>query len=200
VHHSKVDVPSPTPPEPEPDLELMARVSGKDPAAERILVRRLSGRVARLARLLSGPSVDADDAAQLALLEILASAGTFRVAASLEAWADRITVRTVARLVRRESAHKSLLARWIVPGELPWGRRSDAGGEPLGLDAILARLSPERREALVLRHALEYSVEEIAELTGAPVGTVKDRLVAGRKEIRKALERDARRAERRRPS
>jgi len=178
----------------------MARVSAKDPVAERILVRRLSGRVARLARLLSGPSVDADDAAQLALLEILGSAGTVRVAASLEAWADRITVRTVARLVRRESAHKSLLARWIVPGELPWGRRDDAATEPLGLDAMLARLSAERREALVLRHALEYSVEEIAELTGAHVGTVKDRLVAGRKEIRKALERDARRAERRRPS
>lgn len=195
-----MDVPSPTPPELEPDLELMARVSRKEAAAERALVRRLFGRVARLARLLSGPSVDADDASQLALLEILASAGTFRVAASLEAWADRITVRTVARLVRRESARKGLLARWVVPGELPWGRRLESGAEPLGLEALLARLSPERREALVLRHSLEYSVEEIAELTGAPVGTVKDRLVAGRKELRKALERDALRVERRRSS
>jgi RNA polymerase sigma-70 factor (ECF subfamily) len=193
-----MDVPAPTPPDLEPDLELMGRVSRKEPTAERAVVRRLSGRVARLARLLSGASVDADDAAQVALLEILASAGTFRVAASLEAWADRITVRTVARLVRRESAHKSLLARWVVPGELPWGKRPEPLTEPLGLDALLVRLSPERREALVLRHALEYSVEEIAELTGAPLGTVKDRLVAARRELRKALERDARRAERRR--
>ena len=200
MHHSKVDVPSATPPDVEPDLELMARVARKESAAERALVRRLFGRVARLARLLSGPTVDPDDAAQVALLEILASAGTFRVAASLEAWADRITVRTVARLVRRESAHKSLLARWVVPGELPWGKRTEPSNEPLGLDALLARLSPERREALVLRHALEYSVEEIAELTGAPLGTVKDRLVAARKELRMALERDARRAEHRRQS
>jgi len=195
-----VDLPSPTPPDLEPDLELLARVSRKEPAAERALVRRLFSRIARLARLLSGPSVDPDDAAQLALLEILASAGNFRVAASLEAWADRITVRTVARLVRRETTRRGLLARWVAPGELPWGRRLESGSEPLGLSALLAALSPERREALVLRHALEYTVEEIAELTGAPIGTVKDRLVAGRKELRKALERDARRVERRRPS
>lgn len=172
----------------------MARVARREPGAERELVKRLSGRVGRLARLLSGALVDADDAAQLALLEILTSAASFRVASSLEGWADRIAVRTVRRLVRRELARKSLLARWVAPGEPPWGRRSDGGGEPLGLEAMLARLSPERREALVLRHALEYSVEEIAELTAAPVGTVKDRLVAARKELRRALEREAARA------
>jgi len=186
--------------ESESDLDLMARVSRKDAAAERVLVRRLSGRVARLARLLSGNLVEADDAAQLSLLEILGSAGTFRIAVSLEGWADRITVRTVRRLIRRELARKSLLTRWVVPGELPWGRRADLGAEPLGLDALLARLSPERRETLVLRHALEYTVEEIAELTSAPVGTVKDRLVAARKEIRRALEREAVRAGRGSPS
>jgi RNA polymerase sigma-70 factor (ECF subfamily) len=195
-----VDVRLPLTPEGESDLDLMARVSRKDPAAERALMRRLSGRVGRLARLLSGTLVDADDAAQLSLLEILGSAGTFRIAASLVGWADRITVRTVRRLIRRELARKSLLARWVIPGELPWGRRSDVGVEPLGLDALLTRLSPERREALVLRHALEYSVEEIAELTGAPIGTVKDRLVAARKEIRSALEREAARAARGRSS
>ena len=178
----------------------MARVSRKDAVAERTLVRRLSGRVGRLSRLLSGAVVDPDDAAQLSLLEILGSASTFLTAVSLEGWADRITVRTVRRLIRRELARRSLLARWVTPGELPWGRRGDPGREPLGLDALLIRLSPERREVLVLRHALEYSVEEIAELTSAPVGTVKDRLVAARKELRRALEREAARALRGRSS
>jgi len=75
---------------------------------------------------------------------------------------------------------------------LPWGKKEEPGqSDRIGLDAVLARLSPLRREALVLRHALEFSVEEIAELTGAPPGTVKDRLVAGRKQLRRMLERDA---------
>ena len=41
--------------------------------------------------------------------------------------------------------------------------------------------------------ALGYTIEEIAELTDAPVGTVKDRLVVARRELRSMLEREARR-------
>jgi RNA polymerase sigma-70 factor (ECF subfamily) len=186
-----VDVPASTPPGNDPDLALMGRVARREPAAERALVERLTSRVRRLARLLSGTLVDPDDAAQMALLEILRSAAGFRVAMSLERWADRIAVRTTRRLVRREIERRGLLARWIAPGSLPWGLRDSPFPEPVGLEAFLDRLSPERREALVLRHALEYSVEEIAELTGAPMGTVKDRLVSARKELRRALEREA---------
>lgn len=169
----------------------MSLVARQDARAQRVLVERLSERVRRIARLLSGTSVDPDDAAQLALLEILRSAASFRVATNLERWADRISARTTLRLVRREHQRRSLLTRWLVPGALPWGKRDEANqGERIGLDSILARLSPPRREALVLRHALEFSIEEIAELTGAPEGTVKDRLVAARKQMRRLLERD----------
>jgi RNA polymerase sigma-70 factor (ECF subfamily) len=185
-----MDVPFQTPPEGDPDLALMASVARREPAAERALVERLSSRVRRLSRMLSGTLVDADDAAQLALLEILRSAAGFRVAMSLERWADRITVRTTRRLVRRELERKGLLARWIAPGSMPWGLKESSPPERVGLESFLDRLSPERREALVMRHTLEYSVEEIAELTGAPVGTVKDRLVSARKELRRALERE----------
>jgi RNA polymerase sigma-70 factor (ECF subfamily) len=61
----------------------------------------------------------------------------------------------------------------------------------MGIDALLDRLSDERRTAFVLRHLAEYSVDEIAELTGAPPGTVKDRLVSARKQLRNWLRRDA---------
>ncbi len=186
-----MDVPFQTPPDDEPDLALMASVARREPAAERALVERLSSRVRRLSKMLAGTLVDADDAAQISLLEILRSASGFRVAMSLERWADRITVRTTRRLMRREIERKGLLARWVAPGSLPWGRKDSSFSEPVGLDTFLDRLAPERREALVLRHALEYSVEEIAELTGAPIGTVKDRLVSARKQLRRALEKDA---------
>jgi RNA polymerase sigma-70 factor (ECF subfamily) len=66
----------------------------------------------------------------------------------------------------------------------------------MGIEALLDRLSDDRRTAFVLRHALEYTVEEVAELTESPVGTVKDRLVASRKLLRRMIEREAERAER----
>ena len=182
------------------DLELMARVARKDPVAQRLLVERVGGRVFNVSRLLCGASADAEDAAQLSLIEILKSAETFRVAENLEAWTDRITVRTTLRARRRERARRSLLSRWLSPGFFPWGTPSstparDAGG----VERFLDQLDPERRRAFVLHHALDYTVDEIAEATGAPVGTVKDRLVMARRTLRRFIERDARRAGWRRP-
>jgi RNA polymerase sigma-70 factor (ECF subfamily) len=115
------------------------------------------------------------------------------VEASLERWTDRITARTALRLNRRERSRAQLLERWLSPGTLPWGTPLQATlGVSAGLDSFLARLPAARREAFVLRHALEYSVDEIAELTDAPRGTVKDRLVSARKQLKKMVERDAR--------
>jgi len=174
----------------------MAAVSARDPRAERQVVERLAGRVRRVTGLLRRSPADAEDAAQLALLEILSSAGSFRVALSLEHWADRIATRVALRQRRRERGHQSLLSRWLNPGTLPWGAEGQTpAGERPGLEAFLGELSEERREAFVLRHALDHTVEEIAVLTGAPIGTVKDRLVAARKQLRRKLEHDARRVD-----
>lgn len=182
------------------DLELMVRVARKDPVAQRLLVERVGGRVFNVSRLLCGRTADAEDAAQLSLIEILKSAESFRVAENLDAWTDRITVRTTLRVRRRERERRSLLARWLSPGFLPWGSPSSTPPrEAAFVDRFLDQLDPERRRAFVLHHALDYTVDEIAEATGAPVGTVKDRLVMARRTLRRFIERDARRVERRRP-
>jgi RNA polymerase sigma-70 factor, ECF subfamily len=173
----------------EPDTELMARVAAGDASAQRVLVQRLAGRVRKLAGLLCRNAADADDAAQLALIEILRSAQGFRVATSLERWAERIAIRATLQTARRERARKGLLERWLPTDVQPWGSSAtEPAVDQIGLDTLLERLSSERQQAFVLRHALDYTVEEIAELTGAPVGTVKDRLVTARKQLRRLLD------------
>jgi len=175
-------------PDAQADVDLMAAVAASDPAAQRAVAKRLAPRVRKVAGLLCRNSADADDAAQAALIEILKSAATFRVATSLERWAERVTIRTTLRAERRERSRRGLLERWVPADLLPWGGpTSQAGVEQVSLDALLNRLSPERFQAFVLHHALDYTVDEIAELTGAPPGTVKDRLVMARKQLRKLL-------------
>lgn len=172
----------------ESDVQLMAAVARSDAAAQRAVVQRLAPRVRKVTGLLCRAAADADDAAQLALIEILKSADTFRVAVSLERWAERITIRTTLRAARRERNRRGLLERWLPAGMLPWGGPpTQSSVEAIGLDALLQRLSQERFQALLLHHALDYTVEEIADLTGTPVGTVKDRLVSARKQLRKLL-------------
>lgn len=178
-----------SPPDAQADLELMARVAASEPSAQRILVERLARRVRRVAGLICRNAADADDAAQLALIEILRTAHGFRVASSLERWAERITVRATLQTARRERTRKGLLERWLPANGQPWGgSTTQPAAEQIGLDALLHRLSNDRYEAFVLHHALDYTVDEISELTGAPVGTVKDRLVMARKQLRRLVD------------
>jgi RNA polymerase sigma-70 factor (ECF subfamily) len=178
-----------TPADAQADVELMARVAARDPSAQRTVVQRLARCVRKVTGLLCRSRADADDAAQLALIEILRSARSFRVATSLERWAERVTVRATLKTARRERARKGLLERWLPADVQPWGSSAtEPAVDEIGLDALLQRLSSDRYQVFVLHHALDYTVEEISELTGAPVGTVKDRLVTARKQLRRLLD------------
>lgn len=182
-----------TSPDAQADVELMAAVAANEPSAQRLVAQRLAPRVRKVTGLLCRSAADADDAAQAALIEILRSAASFRVATSLERWAERVTVRTTLRSARRERSRRSLLERWVPADWLPWGAPTPQSSvQEVSLETLLKRLSHERFEAFVLHHALDYTVEEIADLTGAPPGTVKDRLVMARKQLRKLLAAEAR--------
>lgn len=167
------------------DADLMSRVALDEPHAQRILVRRLLVRVQRLCRALLRNGHDAQDAAQLSMLEIFQSARSFRGDSSLERWADRITVRTALRASRSERRAQ----RTLLDTETP--RASAAAGEEVVLaQEYLGRLSERQRTVLILRHGFEYSIEEIAELSGISPNSVKDRLLRGRGLIRQMIRRE----------
>jgi RNA polymerase sigma-70 factor (ECF subfamily) len=176
------------------DLGLMKLVASGDARAQRVLAHRLASRVQRVAQRLLSQRADADDAAQLALIEILRSAESFRDESSIERWADRITVRTSLRFARDQRKRPWFLGG-RVDAELVRAEVDDSiprEDTPRRLDAYLSELPSARREVLVLKHALGYTTDEIAELLDTPIGTVKDRLVAARKQIRKLIVRELR--------
>ena len=163
------------------DAELMSRVALEEPAAQRILVRRLLGRVQRLCRALLRNGHDAQDAAQLSLLEIFQSARSFRGDSSVERWAERTALRA-SRAERRAQR---------PPLDVETRRTSAATGEDVVLaQEYLHRISERQRTVLILRHGFEYSIEEIAELSGISPNSVKDRLLRGRGLIRQMVRRE----------
>jgi len=174
------------------ELALMKRVAQGDPRAQRVLAHRLSPRVQRLARRLLNNATDAEDAAQNSLLEILRSAGGYAEQSSIERWADRITVRTSLRLAREQRKPWLLGSLIDVEGLASIGRRGVAEQTPRPIESYLAELKDGRREVLVMKHALGYTTEEIAEALELPVGTIKDRLVTARKQLRKVISREMR--------
>lgn len=170
----------------------MQRVSQGDQHAQRLLALRLAPRVQRLAHRLLAGHPDAEDAAQNALLEILRGAHAYAERSSVERWADRIAARTILRFAREQRRPWSLRSS-TEADDLPAPIEDDSlvDETPRQLTTYLAQLPEPRREVLVLKHALGYSTEEIATQLDLPLGTVKDRLVAARKHLRKLIQRDA---------
>jgi RNA polymerase sigma-70 factor, ECF subfamily len=172
------------------DDAQLARDAATDPIARDALARRLGPRVRRLSASLLRNAHDAEDAAQLAMLEIVKSAPSFRGESTLEAWSDRIAVRTAIR-VARERRLASVRSEALEPDELPHPAREDATeGLPRPLLAYLEELPEARRTVLVLRHAMGYSLQEIADTTGVSINTVKDRLLSARDQVRRIVRRD----------
>lgn len=180
-------------PDADADLELMRRVARRDPSAQRQLVDRLVRRVRKLALLLLGDIPEVEDACQLALLEVLQSASSFRQLEPIEPWADRITVQTTLRLSQQLRTQRNVFERLNEQlAEMLPSLQVDARGAT-DLERFLGRLSRKRREAMVLKYALGYTVEEIAQITNVPTGTVKDRLIISKRQLRAMLRRETKR-------
>jgi len=166
------------------DIELMNRVARGDADAQRQVVRRLFRRVEGLCRAVLRNSEEALDARQLSLVEILSSAHGFRGTSTLERWADRITVRTALRAVASE--------RRAQRAPVDFERDSN---HPTNESWLLARqyldgVSERQRMVVIMRHGLEYSIEEIAEMTGISENTIKDRLLRARGVMRRMCRRE----------
>jgi DNA-directed RNA polymerase specialized sigma24 family protein len=127
--------------------------------------------------------LDAEDAAQHALIEVLRTAHQYRSDVSVERFCDGLAGRSIARFARAVRRRKSgpEKADDGVGDELS---EHDARSTLSGLSAQLARLSHVRREALVLRHVLGFSVDEIGDLTRAQPSMVRERLLAARRDMR----------------
>ena len=143
-----------------------------------------------LARWLSRSSADADDIVQDAMLRAFRAFDGFR-GDDARAWLLTI-VRNCCRSAGAASQRRGHVA---LDEEIP---AEGAGPEDSALaasrrrhlDGLLARLPEEFREVLVLREMEDMSYREIAEITGAPIGTVMSRLARARAMMRERIGND----------
>jgi len=149
-----------------------------------------------LARWLMRTAEDAEDALQEAILRAFRSFGRQRPT-SPRAWLLRI-VRNCCYDLRERNGREPPAARETNPGEereadvvglLPETAETRLGriSDWRALEAALADLAPEFREAFLLREIEELSYKEIADITAVPVGTVMSRLYRARAQLRARL-------------
>jgi RNA polymerase sigma factor (sigma-70 family) len=143
-----------------------------DAGAFRSLVYAYASLTERMARVLLESRERAEDALQEAWLDVWRGLGGFDPDRPFRPWLLTV-VANRCRMERRRRDDRSVP---LTDGmdEPTWDRHSDDG--PLDLPAILRGLDTEQRRMLELRYYADLKLEEIAELMGLPLGTVKSRL------------------------
>ena len=169
------------------DLVLMAHVAEGDASAQKQLVLRLSGRLMSVVRAILGRDADAEDALQLTLMRVLGAADAYRGDGSVERWAERIAVRTAISEARRQ---RRRTGSSVHDSDAPAPSMRQDPALHRDLSEHLDRLPEDIRVLIVLRHAYEYTVPELAEATETSINTVKKRLIRANKMVRQLVRRD----------
>lgn len=164
------------------DADLVRRAQrGSREAAARLFALHWP-RAWRAALAVTGRHAMADDVAQDAFERAFARLGTFDASRPFAPWLHRIVVNRALDVLRQERR----LVHVGDPPEAAAGWDDEAGDDPAAL-AALAALSDDWRAVVVLRHLLDYSPPEIAEMLGLPEGTVSSRLGRAMAELRERL-------------
>jgi RNA polymerase sigma-70 factor (ECF subfamily) len=161
---------------------LEAGAAGRGRAFARLVDRRALDRAYRSATLLLGDPQDAEDAVHDAALTAWRRFGDLRDPARFEAWFGRILVNACRDRLRARRRAPVFLD--MAPEPVATGDREAVVDRRLALASALRHLSAEHREVLVLRFFEDLTVEDIAERTGARLGTVKSRLHYALRELR----------------
>jgi len=192
----------------EPDWSEVVRrcLSGESPAWTE-LVKAHHRRVYALCYRFTGSGTDAEDMTQEVFLKIYSNLTSYDgTRGSLQVWITTMTRNLLVDHFRRTKNLRitgSLDEGWDETGELRPIDRLEAKGPSQHDQATrrelekmvqqaLALVSPELREAVILRDLQDLDYKEIAVVLSIPEGTVKSRISRGRAELARLLERNKR--------
>jgi RNA polymerase sigma-70 factor (ECF subfamily) len=189
------------------DLSLLERLRSGDPAVVEALMGEYAARAYRLAYGITRNQSDAEEIVQDVFLTICRKGESFEGRSALGSWIYRITVNTALNK-RRGKRHKvetsleAQLPRFKDDGHregdrayvlADWSQNPEAdllSGETRAiLNRAIDGLPDHYRAVLIMRDVEELSNEEIAQMVGESIASVKSRLHRARMALREQLTR-----------
>jgi RNA polymerase sigma-70 factor, ECF subfamily len=162
---------------------LVVRCQTGDEAAFAELVARYEARLRYFLRKIVGSADRADDLLQDVWLDVLRHLPRLSDPQAFRAWVYRIGRDRAFGHIRRAQRALQPLGVTDVADDVPDDDAFDEE-DAARIHAALDRLPAEQREVLVLRFVEAMSYEEIARVTGQPLGTVRSRLHYGKQALR----------------
>lgn len=173
-------------------------VLGRD-AAYRELVRRYQRPVFSLIYRMVRDRELAEDLAQETFVKVLNAIGSYRPEFKFSSWIFKIANNAAIDQLRRRSLDtlsldgsphaetaEAIEATTLQVGDGRENALDEVANRELGgqIEAAIARLRPEYRNCILLRHVDGRPYEEIAEILDLPLGTVKTYIHRARNELR----------------
>ncbi len=181
------------------DQELILRLQRGDEWAFQLMVRRFRKKIFSIAFGITLDAEESQDIMQEVFLQVYRTIGNFRGDASLATWLHRITVNRSLNWKRRWARR----FKWLhvstdsTDGQPAAEPESDLPSPEIRLanvqtrrqiDNALKMLPDQARTVFVLRELEGLSYEEIADVVGIKLGTVRSRLFHARKRLREILQ------------
>jgi RNA polymerase sigma-70 factor (ECF subfamily) len=145
--------------------------------------------------IMGSDNPDVPDVAQESLLAVKDALRNFRGEASVMQYARQVAVRTALSARRGRNARDRLLERYRR--ESATQDEAEEETDPVlrarrtaAFRLLLDDLPDEQAETFALRVVLDYSLDQVAAATGAPINTVRSRVRLAREKLKQRIERD----------
>jgi RNA polymerase sigma-70 factor (ECF subfamily) len=165
---------------------LLQRIAARDRHALEELYHAYHRRLSRFLLRLAPRYDFADEVINDTFWVIWRKAGEFRGASQVSTWIMGIAYRRALRALRA-ARHEDAVAQRLRDGGAEDHDSGDAVATQDWLAQAMRELPEEQRLALELAYFMGHSCEEIAVITGCPVGTVKARMFHAREKLRRCL-------------
>jgi len=181
------------------DRQLVARALKGDRKAFEMIVRKYQQPLASYLGRMTGEREAALDFTQEVFLKVYCSLASYRPAYKFSTWLFKIASNHLIDHWRKkklptvsidqpiEADDDELLPQVPDPGPSVV-RKFELAEVRARIERALATVPETLRELFVLRHVNEFSYEEIADIKGLPVGTVKNRVFQAKELLRKRME------------
>lgn len=175
-----------------PDFELIKNFLAGSEQAFNELVKRYQTRIYWHARRMLGNHIDADEVTQEVLIVLYDKLKTFKFNSSLYTWIYRITSTRSLNYIRKKKIKSLFSIDDVMEKEVSYERDIIQNiDDKIKLDKVeklLQELPPKQREIFILKNFEELSYNEISEITGKSVGTLKANYFHALKKITEKME------------
>lgn len=174
--------------------KLIEKAMNGDMDSFELLIKDYQLYAYNIAYKMLGCEEDAKDAAQEALIKVYKNLKSFKGDSSFSTWLYRIVMNTCKDELRKKKSTTSIDETYEEDdGNVKLQLESSTYNPVVEyerkevkekLNKALSKLPEQNKSVLILRDVYGYSYEEICQIEGSPIGTVKSRINRGRKLLR----------------